>query len=432
MAKFNSVNASIHYIMKPNPTNDTIVLLHGVGLDHTEFNFLLPYLENYQLLSYDLRWHGQSDGTFYSSDEENWQVLINDFLVLLDKERINNFHIVAHGIGAQLTVELVSRGIVKPKTVTVLSTPFYYPKEVAEKGIQFRAEQIKGMSGRELGKWMIPQIMANHSEEKHEIILSAFDKVNLELYIDIFRLNANAISLEKLTKFTIPTLLLNGELDVNYPPELTSLSAKYLPDVRTKIIRNASNLVHVDQPKEVATIIHEFIEQHTYLSSGGVVGLDLPYLSLLHKELNRKEKLFIRVDFLTVFEMKVNGKIVYGKWNQRKAKELLAYLTYYGRSSKGKVYEALWPNSSEQNAQNLLRVAIHHLRTLLKNAGLEEFIFTDTQYVWINDKAEIRCDVIEAMNGIRVVPENQLFSDLPMDWTRDIQFELEKRLGLLQ
>jgi pimeloyl-ACP methyl ester carboxylesterase len=423
MAKINTNDSTIHYIIEKQTSTETIVFLHGVGLDQTEFTYLFPYLKNYQLLSIDLRWHGNSKGEFYPEDEDNWDALFQDYLSVMDKEHIENYHIVSHGIGAQLAVELISRGIVKPTTLTVLSTPFYYPPNALKEGAKYRLQQIKGMTGKELGEWMIPQITITDDLEKQELIKAAFEKVNRNLYMDILRLNARALSLKKLTKLTMPTLLLNGELDVNYPPEITSLGAKYLPDCRTKIIQNASNMVHIDQPKETATIIDDFIQENNYRYKRRKKNLDLPYLSLLRRELESEGLRLVRIDFLTVFRMEVDGKVVEGKLNQRKAKELMAYLAYYGKVTKEKVFDALWPNASLQSAKNSLRVTIHHLRTLLKDAGIDDFIFTDTQYVWLNEKADIRCDVKEVTQGKRIVRHNQIFSDMPFDWVLEIPYE---------
>ncbi|WP_407267814.1 alpha/beta fold hydrolase [Radiobacillus sp. PE A8.2] len=421
------LDATLHYKITGKHREDkpTLIFLHGVGLDHTEFNFIIPYLENYRIITYDLRWHGNSIGEFYDRDEENWNALKNDFLAIVEQEAVGKLHLVSHGIGAQLAVELISRELIKPTTNTIISTPFYYPEAVAKKGMQYRAEKIAGMSGAELGTWMIPQIMVNTDEVKHATIQRAFEKVQMDLYMDIFRLHANAISLEKLKYVTVPTLLLNGEMDVNYPPELTNLSIRYLPNTQLKVVKHASNMVHVDQPERAAALLEEFFHMYEGDRSDRIGALDLPYLDLLHEQLD-SFKIIVRIDFLTIFSMQVNGKQVEGKWNQRKAKELIAYLAFHGKSMKETISESLWPNRTKDHAQNQLRVAIHHLRTILKQAGLNEFIHTDSQYVWITDQIDLNCDVKEALEGkVSLPPAVQLFTDLKSDWTMPIQYRLE-------
>ncbi|SES90196.1 Pimeloyl-ACP methyl ester carboxylesterase [Oceanobacillus limi] len=429
MKKIDLTDATIHYDIKGcSPSSEhanTIVFLHGVGLDHTEWHYLIPYLEDsYRLFTYDLRWHGLSSGTFYSDDERNWKALFIDFISLLEKEEITNYHLVGHGIGAQLGIELISSEMVKPLSYTILSTPFYYPASVAEKGIKYRTEKIKGMTGRELGAWMIPQIMETKDPEKHEHIKNSFEKARLDLYMDIFLLQANALDLEKLKKIFIPTLLLNGEMDVNYPPELTNISMKYLPNGRAKILRNASNMVHVDQPEHTAAHILEFIQEHDVKKRNTAKNLDLPYLDMLYEKIEKS--MLIRIDFLTVFQMQINGVKVEGKWNQRKARELIAYVAFFGKSTKEVVCEALWPNSNKVSAQNSLRVSIHHLRKLLKDAGYKNIIHSDMQYVWIDENIDVSCDVLEAMKEkVSLPPRHLLFSDIPSDWTMNIQSQLE-------
>lgn len=429
-------DASIHYdFIQGNSSCDksTIVFLHGLGLDQTTWQFLIPHFVGYELLTFDLRWHGNSSGVFYNSDEANWKALIHDFLALIDETGVKNYHLVTHGIGTQLSVEMIIRDIISPKTVTVLSTPFYYPKLVAEKGIAYRAEKIKDMTGGELGEWMIPQILVTTDPFKHETIKNAFEKVQIDLYLDILRLNAKAISLEKLTKVGVPALLLNGEFDVNYPPSLTTVSSNYLPHCRVKIVGNASNMVQIDQPENTAAFIKEFIQESNLMLSQQKKAneLNLPYLHLLYAETKGSKDLFIRIDFLTVFHMSVNGIEIHGKWNRRKAKDLIAYLAYYGKSSKERIYDALWPGSNIRNVQNSLRVSLHHLRSMLKEAGLTDLVLSDSNYIWLNKNIEIQCDVKEAFNGKLELPSpNLLFSDLPADWTLQIQYELENKVSV--
>jgi len=406
---------------------DTIIFFHGLGLDQTTWDYLLPELKDYRLLTFDFRWHGSSTGAYYASDEENWQALFQDFFAVMEKEELERYHFVTHGIGTHFCIELISRGMIAPETVTFLSTPCYYPGTVAKGALEHRESMLRGKTGRDLGEGMAPQLLVSRDSAKAELIINAYSKVRVDLYMDLLRLNARALSLEKLTKIEIPTLLLNGEYDINYPPSLTTLSSNYLPNCSVKIISQASNMVQIDQPEETARLIKEFIRQSGAGASRILPDLQLPYLKMLYKQSIDSTGLVVRIDFLTIFKMEVNGRQVLGKWNQRKAKELIAYLAYYGKTPKEKLYAALWVEANTASAQNLLRVSLNHLRSLLKDNGLQDFVLTDAQYVWLNPVYQLHCDVKELMERLIDVPSsNLLFSDLPVEWIMDLQYELEK------
>ncbi|MCU9613019.1 alpha/beta fold hydrolase [Caldibacillus lycopersici] len=424
-------DSTIHYDRLKHTSKKskgTIVFLHGLGLDQTTWKYILPYFSASDRLTYDLRWHGYSDGVYYSNEEENWQALINDFMKLIEHEKIEEFHLVSHGIGVQMGVELISRGFITPQTFTILSTPCYYPTNVVKPAIKYRKDMMKQLSGTEFGEWMIPQIIRNQDPAKHEVIKCAYEKARLDIYMDLLLLNANALSEEKLVKIKTPTLLLNAEFDVNFPPSLTMLSAKYFSNHQVHLISNSNNMVQVDEPEQTANRIKDFIREKLAQSSGKV-NMDLPYLRLLYKEIRGTAKLQIRIDFLSIFRMTVNGIEIQGKWNQRKAKELIAFLGFYGKSPKEKVYEKLWPNSNKANVQNAFRVSLNHLRSLLKANGMEDLIYTDSQYIWLNPNYEIICDVREGLEGKRELPsEATLFADMPVDWVLELQYELEKQI----
>ena len=51
----------IHYWLSGNPDNQLIFLAHGAAVDHLQFDLQIPCLmEDYQVLRWDMRGHGQS------------------------------------------------------------------------------------------------------------------------------------------------------------------------------------------------------------------------------------------------------------------------------------------------------------------------------------------------------------------------------------
>lgn len=417
---------------KASKRRGTIVFLHGLGLDQTIWDLLINYLPDCDALTYNLRWHGNCSSLFYTTEEENWQQLIQDYLILMDKKGIDTYHLVCHGLGAILAVEMINRQLIQPLTVTILSTPFYYPRTVAEEGMKFRADKMKNMTGREFGEWLLPQILHSQDLDKRELVIRAFTKARIDVYMALLGMAAKIISLEKLTKIMIPTQVLTGEYDLNFPPSLTTLSINYLQLGSVKIISQASNLVHVDQPKQTAMYIKRFIqENHQKNRAPSLHQLKLPYLNSLYNHMKEQSTLLVRVDFLHLFKISINGHELHGKWNRRKARELIAYIAFYGKSSKDKLCDALWPDHNKRSAQNLLRVSIHHLRSIFNDNGVEHLIFTDTQYVWLNPDVQIQCDVKEVLEGKGAIPSTKLlFSDLPVDWALHLQYELERKFLL--
>ena len=139
----NSRNEKIYYqYYRSNQNNaPTLILVHGLGLSSESWKYIIPLLSEYHILLFDLRGHGQSEKSFSSI---SWEILIDDLYFLLNYLKIEEFHYVAHGIGVQLGIEILyqSKEPTHCKSLTFLSTPTFYPKELIKTAINYRKQEV--------------------------------------------------------------------------------------------------------------------------------------------------------------------------------------------------------------------------------------------------------------------------------------------------
>jgi pimeloyl-ACP methyl ester carboxylesterase len=389
--KTNGADIYYEYVPSANPNAETIVLAHGLGLDLTIWKLLIPYLQDFHLLMFDFRGHGR---TVSEDHEINWEILYKDFKNLLHFLGIKRYHYVGHGLGGHFGIELFSTFGEKAMSFTLLSTPCYYPEQVAQKGIQFREKIVSSIHPDDFADFMIPQILHDRTSEKYQLIKDAYLRSDQTKHIDLLKFIAQSLSLDKLTKITIPTLLLNGEFDTNYPPSLTTISSNYFPQCKTHIIPDASNLVFVDQPKLVSEHIKKFyLEKQKFVNRAKDRSI-FPYLGELNAHLyshkDDSSEPSLKIDFLHQFNVMYGAKKIEGQWNRRKAKEMISYLAIYKKVSRDRLIEVFWPNLPLPKAQNQLRVSLSHLRKILGDYGF--ILETTHQYIQIVENYE--CDVV--------------------------------------
>jgi pimeloyl-ACP methyl ester carboxylesterase len=389
--KTNGADIYYEYVHSADSNAETIVLAHGLGLDLTTWKFLIPYLQDFHLLMFDFRGHGRTVG---NTHEINWEVLYRDFKSLLHFLGIQRYHYVGHGLGGHFGVELFSTFGEKALSFTLLSTPCYYPEKVAQKAIQFRKKMVSSLNPNDFANFMISQILYDRTPEKYQLIKEAYLRSDQTKHIHLLTLIAQSLSLEKLTRISIPTLLLSGEFDTNYPPSLTTISLNYFSQCKASIIPDSSNLVFVDQPKLVSEHIKKFyFEKQTFINRIKD-RLIFPYLKDLNEHLysNKDDisKHSLQINFLHQFHITYGTKKIEGQWNRRKAKEIVSYLAIYKKVSRDKLIEVFWPDLPLPKAQNQLRVSLSHLRKLL---GHYEFIIKIThQHIEIVENYQ--CDVL--------------------------------------
>lgn len=97
-----------------------LVLIHGMGSDHTVWQEIIPLLKNnYRVLALDLRGHGMSTKTPGPYSIELFSHDLNQFLKSLD---IDQAHFVGHSMGGSILMEMAIRYPDKISSLTLISS----------------------------------------------------------------------------------------------------------------------------------------------------------------------------------------------------------------------------------------------------------------------------------------------------------------------
>lgn len=133
--EYSALYYDYHRCKKPNA--ETILLVHGMGLDQTIWDEAKEGLtKDYHILRYDLPGNGQS--TLYNLDSFGWHLLIEDLEALLHHLKIKEVHFVGHSGAGNFGVELALHEKNYVKSLTLISTPLFTPSEIIEQEIKER------------------------------------------------------------------------------------------------------------------------------------------------------------------------------------------------------------------------------------------------------------------------------------------------------
>jgi pimeloyl-ACP methyl ester carboxylesterase len=271
------------YIKCEDSTAETILLVHGLGLDMSTWDEVVHLLKlDFHILRYDIREHGKS--IVNKRENFSWELLINDVELLLKELSIQRFHLIGHSSGGNLGIELAVRND-NIQSLTLISTPIYFPEELGEKELEDRKARNKASNIEDIIEPLVNSICYPPTNKKIIRLKRVYKQISAEAYLDYANLLAKTIlsySVDQLKKVTIPKLVLVGEFDVFYPPKLQMISMNYLTNSRFYIIQNASNAIMIDQPDE-------FIKSFKNFLSGireTVKVNDYLYSKLLSKELD--------------------------------------------------------------------------------------------------------------------------------------------------
>ncbi|MEN2766964.1 alpha/beta fold hydrolase [Ornithinibacillus xuwenensis] len=417
MTFLNRESIEIHYenIKSEDPqAKETLVFIHGVGLDMNCWNEVIPLLKsNYHIVRYDLRGHGRTGA---GKEERTIARLADDLEYLITMLDIPSCHLIAQGLGGVIAIEYAARNPEELKTLGLLAVPVHFPKELGKKVIERRKALAKGHATMaEMGQKYLKELLLFPNEEKQQLLAEAYKVVSTRVYFELFSLDHLDQAKMNLQRVTVPILVLSGSDDEIFPPQLNSAILNFNYHARCYLVPHASYLIQMDQPKITADWINGFIQKHTneeYKTSALADSYHRELTSEMYKEIRHmlnseveRSLPTLQVHIMRGFNVYVNDKRIIEGWGSRKAKQILMYLVIQQSSTRDELCDLFWPDVDLKNARNRLRVALHHLNTILHIASTKQLLVTEREHIYL--QANMESDLLLHVKTIHLAHQSK-------------------------
>lgn len=260
-------NVKIFYEINQGDKNKRpLVFLHGLGGDLTAWNRVRKYFsaQKYTTLALDFRGFGLSDRP---DSKKSYELnnFADDVIEIMRKEHLEKPVIVGHCFGGMIAMILTGLHPHLASSLILVATGYKTP---------YFAEPI--VVHPFFNK--IVSFVADHSSFSHinthtdfnefigttdfdwKRILSDIRHTSLKSYLfainNVFYFNAS----EYLNKIKIPTLIVAGEDDKIFPPEVAAKIHGFIKNSKLENIPNANHILIINNPKEVSQIIENFLQ----------------------------------------------------------------------------------------------------------------------------------------------------------------------------
>ncbi|WP_188455446.1 alpha/beta hydrolase [Virgibacillus oceani] len=399
-----------HYSKCQHENAETVVLVHGLGLDMTIWDEVMPFLQSqYHVLRYDLPCHGKSipDRTFSLS----WEVLLNQLEALLKKHSITKAHFIGHAGGGNLGIEAALNIKEYMQSLILIATPIFVPKEFGKEESAKR-RKLRSNTMEEIADQLGPNIVYPATEEKLAKLRAMYSQIPVPVYSDYFDLVSNTVltyEFESIQQIEIPMMMLIGEHDILYPPQMQMVNMGYMPDTRFLIVPDAANVIMMDEPETFIRLFRQFMNKINEIPPKS------PYINTYSKPLNAELRAIfdsgieqndsqhvIKLNIVDRFQVMINGQVVEGKWNQRKSKQLMTYIALHKNVTREKLYDIFWPKHDMEKARNHLRVALNHIKGIIeKHTGESMENYLSVKRDSIEMIAQVKIDVKDLLDEVR-------------------------------
>jgi pimeloyl-ACP methyl ester carboxylesterase len=229
-----------------DPRRQTIVFVHGAGLDHSSFGLQSRYFGYHgrNVLALDLPGHGRSEGPPIPTiaGMADW------LFQLLDAQAIERASIVGHSLGALVALEAARRRPERIERIACIGVA--YPMKVAEAFLEaarknehtaFDMETIWGHAPQvplganpNPGMWMYGDTLARLRRLAPGV-----------LYNDLKACNDYS---SDFSGVRCPVLLIVGKRDVMTPPRAAASLAQKLPNAKTELVEVSGHSLMAEAP----------------------------------------------------------------------------------------------------------------------------------------------------------------------------------------
>jgi proline iminopeptidase len=250
-----------------------IVMMHGgPGIDHSVLLPLQGLGATYKVIYYDHRCNGRSTGANVTS--MTWQNLIADADAFRQRLGFEKWAVFGHSFGGMVALEYalafpqhVSHLILADTCADSRWVQQKAPEALAKRGYskqtvvasqRFFNGQIKPY------EVMLCMLRFGRAYTHHLSLLHSLSLLGVRVRADatIFgfgTLFRNWNVLERLSELTMPTLIIAGAYDFQFPPEHQQQIAERISNAHLKIIENAGHNAPMEYPDKVVAIIATFI-----------------------------------------------------------------------------------------------------------------------------------------------------------------------------
>ncbi len=237
--------------------NTPIVLIHGVGLNHTIWEPQIDAFDN-SVLAYDILGHGK---TPLNKENLSFDDFSDQLIHLIDELKIKKFHLVGFSIGSLIARNFATRYNDRLETLTLLCSIFHRSQEQQQivKDRYELAKKSKSLSKQALKRWFTDNYLEKHPNT-YEKISSILEQNDIESFLKVYGLFVNHKDDEEFNNIKTKTLVMTGEKDIGSTPEMSENLCKVIKNSKVKIISKGKHLCSIECSDDVNKEIKRHIE----------------------------------------------------------------------------------------------------------------------------------------------------------------------------
>lgn len=240
-----------------------VVLIHGLGLTRAVWQWLVPDLTNFRVLTYDLIGHGE---TAPPEGDPSLKDLSDQLANLLDHLEIDKAAIVGFSLGGMIARRFAQDYPARTTAIVILHSAHTRTARQQD-AILFRVAQAEAEGPEStvdlaLQRWFTDAAQANRPDLM-DLTRQWILANEREVYVKLYRILAHGVDeiVAPNPPITAPTLVLTGDEDHGNNPAMSMAIAEEIPRARLVILKGLRHMALAEDPQSVNRPVTDFLTE---------------------------------------------------------------------------------------------------------------------------------------------------------------------------
>jgi 3-oxoadipate enol-lactonase len=234
-----------------------VLFLHGIRGNRHNWKAQLEAFSatGFKALAWDARGYGDSED--YEGSLNFRDHFVGDVLRVAEHFGVKKFHLVGLSMGGRIARNV---GIYHPDrlhSLTVVNANPGFNSMSADAVRRFVTER-KTRSPESIRKLL----SSNPRKGAYEELVQSIDRIRDESYRKTLEASVAQDRDAPIEEIRVPTLIIGGEEDTVYPPELARAMAARIPGAELAMMKGAGHLANLEQPEEFNRILLAFLKRN--------------------------------------------------------------------------------------------------------------------------------------------------------------------------
>ena len=234
---------------------ELVLFLHGIRGNRRNFAAQVEFFaRGFRAAAWDARGYGDSDD--YEGPLQ-FEYFTGDVLRVIEHFKARKLHLVGLSMGGRIARNVALRAPERLHSLVMISTNPGFDALSSERVKQFvneRRTRTPQSLRRLLGS------KPNHAA--YEELLDSVSRIHEVSYQKTLEASVAQDRAAPIEQIRVPTLIIAGEEDTVYPPELARDMARRIPGAELAMFERTGHLANLEDPERFNKVVFDFISRH--------------------------------------------------------------------------------------------------------------------------------------------------------------------------